>query len=176
MVGRKYARMLTMRTSRWQDYGFSCFFFPLVLCTILYFPGSVQISTGKLYKWKNRRRAVFSQFFIVNISCDNSEEKPLPYFKGTIKSMTIQGDRMRHRKRQQQELQWWELSGLRRGPSLCLGSGTSSLSSLSPYEAKRLNQMTFQVSYSTNVLWFGFTAHFSHGRDSTEHWREMGTN
>jgi len=105
MVGRKYARMLTMGTSRWQDYGFCCFFFPLVLCTILYFPGSVQISTGKLYKWKNRRRAVFSQFFIANISCDNSEEKPLPYFKGTIKSMTIQGDRMRHGKRQQQELQ-----------------------------------------------------------------------
>lgn len=81
------------------------FFFPLVLCTILYFPSSVQISTCKLYKWKNRRRAVFSQFFVATISCDNSEEKPLPYFKGTIKSMTIHGDRMRHGKRQQQELQ-----------------------------------------------------------------------
>lgn len=89
-VGRKYAKMLTMGTSRWQDYGFCCFFFFfLVLYTILYFPSSVQISMCKLYKWKKKKRAVFSQFFIVNISYDNSEEKPLPYFKGTIKSMTV---------------------------------------------------------------------------------------
>ena len=123
------------------------FFFPLVLCTILYFPSSVQISTCKLYKWKNRRRAVFSQFFVATISCDNSEEKPLPYFKGTIKSMTIHGD-----SRSYSDENCRGPSGLRRGPSLCLGSGTSSLSSLSPYEAKRLNQMTLQISYSTNVL------------------------
>lgn len=63
--------------------------FFLVLYTILYFPSSVQISTCKLYKWKKKKRAIFSQFFIVSISCDNSEEKPLPYFKGTIKSMTV---------------------------------------------------------------------------------------
>lgn len=67
--------------------------------SVVFPPGSLyhsvlsKFSTNKhvqVINWKNRRRAVFSQFF-VNISCDNSEEeKPLPYFKGTIKSMTIQ--------------------------------------------------------------------------------------
>lgn len=49
---------------------------------------------------------------------------------------------------------------------------------LSPYEAKRLNQMTSQISYSTNVLWLVFTAHFHMGEtllNTVRKWDKLGS-
>lgn len=70
---------------KWWDYGL-CFF--LLLYTVLYFASSLQTSTCKLCKEK-QRKAVLSQLFIVSIFCGNSEEKSPPYFKGNIKLVTI---------------------------------------------------------------------------------------
>lgn len=84
-IGRKYAKMSTMVIPNGGIMGYVLF---LLFCTVLYFASSLQTSTCKLCKEK-QRKAVLSQLFIVSIFCGNSEEKSLPYFKGHIKLVTI---------------------------------------------------------------------------------------